>query len=482
MQLLSKKMTEKNKKFYITTAVDYANAPLHLGHILEKVQADVLARYHRSLGEDVFFLTGSDENAQKNVLAAREKGVPVEKLVDENVALFKKTIKILNISNDDFIRTTDKQRHWLGVKKLWEKCLENGDIYKKEYKGLYCVGCEAFLTEKDLENGLCPEHLKKPEEISEENYFFKLSKYQKELEKLIEDDELKIVPSKRKNELLSFIRFGLKDFSISRPAERTEGWGVPVSGDEKQTIYVWFDALSNYLTALDYAGDRKKFAQYWPADVHIIGKGITRFHGIYWPAMLLSAGIELPKTIFVHGYLTVNGQKISKSLGNTIDPIELKEKYGADAIRYFLLREITPTEDGDFSIEKFKGRYNDDLAKGLGNLVSRILKLSEGVQSKLDNKELGKEIIRVKTKSSLALDNFKFNEALKVIWELIGFCDKYIEKEKPWEGGKDEIISNLLFALLEIADLLKPFLPETSEKIIQQVKSKKTEALFPRLD
>ncbi len=475
-------MTEKNKKFYITTAIDYANAPLHLGHILEKVQADVLARYHRSLGEDVFFLTGSDENAQKNVLAAREKGVSVEKLIDENVALFKKIIKILNISNDDFIRTTDKQRHWLGVKKLWEKCLENGDIYKKEYKGLYCVGCEAFLTEKDLENGLCPEHLKKPEEISEENYFFKLSKYQKELERLIEDDELEIVPSKRKNELLSFIRSGLEDFSISRPAERTEGWGVPVPGDEKQNVYVWFDALSNYLTALDYGGDRNKFTQYWPADVHVIGKGITRFHGIYWPAMLLSAGIELPKTIFVHGYLTVNGQKISKSLGNTIDPIELKEKYGADAIRYFLLREITPTEDGDFSIEKFEGRYNDDLAKGLGNLVSRILKLSEGVQPKLRDKELEEKIEETKKEVLKFLNGFKFNDALKAIWELIGFCDKYIEKEKPWEGEKDEVISNLLFALLEIADLLKPFLPETSEKIIKQVKSKKTEALFPRLD
>ena len=475
-------MTEKNKKFYITTAIDYANAPLHLGHILEKVQADVLARYHRSLGEDVFFLTGSDENAQKNVLAAREKGVSVEKLIDENVALFKKIIKILNISNDDFIRTTDKQRHWLGVKKLWEKCLENGDIYKKEYKGLYCVGCEAFLTEKDLENGLCPEHLKKPEEISEENYFFKLSKYQKELERLIEDDELEIVPSKRKNELLSFIRSGLEDFSISRPAERTEGWGVPVPGDEKQNVYVWFDALSNYLTALDYGGDRNKFTQYWPADVHVIGKGITRFHGIYWPAMLLSAGIELPKTIFVHGYLTVNGQKISKSLGNTINPIELKEKYGADAIRYFLLREITPTEDGDFSIEKFEGRYNDDLAKGLGNLVSRILKLSEGVQPKLRDKELEEKIEETKKEVLKFLNGFKFNDALKAIWELIGFCDKYIEKEKPWEGEKDEVISNLLFVLLEIADLLKPFLPETSEKIIKQVKSKKTEALFPRLD
>jgi len=475
-------MTKKNTKFYITTAVDYANAPLHLGHILEKVQADILARYHRILGEEVFFLTGSDENAQKNVLAARKKGVPVDKLVDENIALFKKATELFNISNDDFIRTSDKQRHWPGVEKLWQACVENEDIYKKKYKGFYCVGCEAFLTEKDLENGLCPEHLKKPEEISEENYFFKLSKYQKELEKLIGNDKIKIVPQKRKNEVLSFIKSGLQDISVSRPAERMDNWGVPVPGDEKQIIYVWFDALSNYLTALGYGGDEKKFTQYWPADIHVIGKGIIRFHAVYWPAMLLSAGIELPKTIFVHGYLTVNGQKISKSLGNTIDPIELEKKYGADAIRYFLLREIPSIEDGDFSIEKFETRYNDDLAKGLGNLVARVLKLSENIEPKLNNKELEKEITRVKIESLQTLDDFKFNVALKIIWELIAFCDKYIEKEKPWEGGKDEVIANLLFAISEISQLLKPFLPETSEEIFEQIRSRKAETLFPRLN
>jgi len=475
-------MTKKNTKFYITTAVDYANAPLHLGHILEKVQADVLARYHRILGEEVFFLTGSDENAQKNVLAARKKGVPVDKLVDENIALFKKATELFNISNDDFIRTSDKQRHWPGVEKLWQACVENEDIYKKKYKGFYCVGCEAFLTEKDLENGLCPEHLKKPEEISEENYFFKLSKYQKELEKLIGNDKIKIVPQKRKNEVLSFIKSGLQDISVSRPAERMDNWGVPVPGDEKQIIYVWFDALSNYLTALGYGGDEKKFTQYWPADIHVIGKGIIRFHAVYWPAMLLSAGIELPKTIFVHGYLTVNGQKISKSLGNTIDAIELEKKYGADAIRYFLLREIPSIEDGDFSIEKFETRHNDDLAKGLGNLVARVLKLSENIEPKLNNKELEKEITRVKIESLQTLDDFKFNVALKIIWELIAFCDKYIEKEKPWEGGKDEVIANLLFAISEISQLLKPFLPETSEEIFEQIRSRKAETLFPRLN
>jgi len=478
-------MEKKLNKFYITTAIDYANAPLHLGHILEKVQADVLARYHRLLGENVFFLTGSDENAQKNVLAAREKGVPVRRLIDDNIVLFKKAVEILNISNDDFIRTSNKQRHWPGVKKLWESCVKKGDIYKKEYKGLYCVGCEAFLTKKDLKDGLCPEHLIKPEEISEENYFFKLSKYQKELERLIEDDTLKVVPDKSKNEILSFIKSGLDDFSISRPSERTEGWGVPVPGDEKQMIYVWYDALSNYITALGYgSGNEKKFVQYWPADIHLIGKGIIRFHAIYWPAILLSAGIELPKTIFVHGYLTINGQKISKSIGNIIDPIELAERYGADTVRYFLLREIPATKDGDFTIEKFEERYNADLAKGLGNLVARVLKLAEDKEPKLSNKELEKEIKKAQKERNQFLDSFDFDKALKSIWGLIGFCDKYIEKERPWEDTENKlsVINDLLFAIQEIAKLLEPFLPQTSEKILDQLKTKKSQPLFPRLN
>jgi len=478
-------MEKKLNKFYITTAIDYANAPLHLGHILEKVQADVLARYHRLLGENVFFLTGSDENAQKNVLAAREKGVPVRRLIDDNIVLFKKAVEILNISNDDFIRTSNKQRHWPGVKKLWESCVKKGDIYKKEYKGLYCVGCEAFLTKKDLKDGLCPEHLIKPEEISEENYFFKLSKYQKELERLIEDDTLKVVPDKSKNEILSFIKSGLDDFSISRPSERTEGWGVPVPGDEKQMIYVWYDALSNYITALGYgSGNEKKFVQYWPADIHLIGKGIIRFHAIYWPAILLSAGIELPKTIFVHGYLTINGQKISKSIGNIINPIELAERYGADTVRYFLLREIPATKDGDFTIEKFEERYNADLAKGLGNLVARVLKLAEDKEPKLSNKELEKEIKKAQKERNQFLDSFDFDKALKSIWGLIGFCDKYIEKERPWEDTENKlsVINDLLFAIQEIAKLLEPFLPQTSEKILDQLKTKKSQPLFPRLN
>jgi len=485
------------KKFYITTAIDYANAPLHLGHALEKVQTDVLARYHRLLGEEVFFLTGSDENAQKNVKAAREKRISVKKLVDRNVLLFKKAIKLLNISNDDFIRTTDEKRHWPGVAKLWKECEKAGDIYKKSYKGLYCIGCEAFLTKRDLKDGLCPEHLIVPERVSEENYFFKLSRYQKKLENLIEQNELKIIPEKRKNEVLSFIKSGLEDFSISRPVKRTKGWGIPVPGDKEQIIYVWFDALSNYITALGYGSENEtKFAKYWPADIHVIGKGVSRFHAIYWPAILLSAGIELPKKIFIHGYLTVNGQKISKSLGNIIDPIELVKKYGTDPVRYFLLREFSPFADGDFSYKKFEERYNSDLAKGLGNLVSRVLTMAEQVKYEARTikceSEIEGEINRVKKEYEKTFEEFKFNEALIAIWELISFCDSYIERKRPWEEKNKKAISNLLFALFEISHLLKPFLPETSKSICEQLgikpekkplkfEIKKGKPLFPKL-
>lgn len=485
------------KKFYITTAIDYANAALHLGHALEKVQTDVLARYHRLLGEDVFFLTGSDENAQKNVEAAKEKGIPVKKLVDKNVILFKKAIKLLNISNDDFIRTTDKKRHWPGVTKLWKECKKAGDVYKKSYKGLYCIGCEAFLTERDLKDGLCPEHLIVPERVSEENYFFRLSKYQKKLENLIEQEKLKIIPEKRKNEVLSFIKSGLEDFSISRLVKRTKGWGIPVPGDKEQIIYVWFDALSNYITALGYGSENEtKFAKYWPADIHVIGKGVSRFHAIYWPAILLSAGIELPEKIFIHGYLTVNSQKISKSLGNIIDPIELVKKYGTDPVRYFLLREFSPFTDGDFTYKKFEERYNSDLAKGLGNLVGRVLTMAEKVQYETGSteceSEIKNEIKRVKKECKKTFEEFKFNETLIVIWKLISFCDRYIEKKRPWEEKNKKAITNLLFALSEISQLLKPFLPETSESISNQLgikpeekpwkfKIKKGKPLFPRL-
>lgn len=478
-------------KFYITTAIYYVNAPPHIGHALELIETDVVARYHRILSDNVFFLTGTDENAQKNIMAAEAAGIPVKEFVDRNAAYFQELIRVLNISNDDFIRTTDKTRHWLGVEELWRACSETGDIYKKSYTGLYCVGCEAFLTERDLKDGFCPEHLRKPEQISEENYFFRLLKYQKRLKDLIEKDELKIIPEKRKKELLNFIESGdFNDFSVSRPTERMKGWGIPVPGDLGQIIYVWYDALANYITALGYGtADETKFQKYWPADIHVIGKGILKFHAVYWPAMLLSAGVELPKKILVHGYLTSEGQKMSKSLGNVIDPFELVKKYGTDPVRYFLLREIPTIEDGDFTYERFEQRYNADLANGLGNLVARVITMAKNSKfqtpnsKKIPNPKFQKIITKTQKNYQKSLEEFKFNEVLVTIWQLISFCDRYIEKEKPWGKSKKqkEVICNLLLTINEIAKFLQPFLPGTSEKIFEQLKTKKSKILFPRI-
>ncbi|MDP2967181.1 MAG: methionine--tRNA ligase [bacterium] len=475
------------KKFYIPTSIVYTNLSPHIGFALEVIQADVLARYHRFLGEEVLFLTGTDENGIKNVQAAKKAGKTPKNFTEEIARKVKSLKGALNLSNDDFIRTTDKKRHWPTVEKVWLKLKENGDIYKKKYKGLYCVGCEAFVKEKDLVNGKCPVHEKIPEVTEEENYFFQLSKYQKQLKRIIEAGTIKIIPEIRKNELLSFINQGLEDTCCSRSREKLK-WGIPVPEDDTQTVYVWLEALVNYLSAVDYATNGDKFKKFWPPDAHCIGKDIfIRFHGSLWPAMLLSLKLELPKTIFIHGFITVGGQKMSKSLGNVVDPFELVKKYGTDAVRYFLLREITPTEDGDFTYEKFEQRYNSDLAKGLGNLVARVITLAE--KSKIQNSKpkinpkFKTEIEKTKKTWQKSPDNFKFNEALIAIWELISFCDRYIEKERPWEESKKqkEVIGNLLLVLNEIAKLLRPFLPETSEKIFQQLKTRKSKPLFPRI-
>jgi len=478
------------KKFYIPTSIVYTNQKPHIGFALEVIQADVLARYHSLLGEEIFFLTGTDENGMKNVEAAKEAGKTPKDFTEEIVKKVKGLKEVLNLSNSDFIRTTDKKRHWPVVKKVWLKLKENGDIYKKKYKGLYCVGCEAFIKEKDLVDGKCPVHKRIPEVIEEENYFFRLSKYQNQLEKIIRAEKIKIIPEARKNELLSFITQGLEDVSCSRSREKLE-WGIPVPDDKTQLIYVWLEALVNYLSALDYATDGDKFKKFWPPDVHCIGKDIfVRFHGSLWLAMLLSLGLPLPKTIFVHGFITVGGQKMSKSLGNVVDPFELVNKYGTDAVRYFLLREIPPTEDGDFTYQKFEGRYNSDLASGLGNLVARVITVAENLKSQISslesayqNSTFKKEIDNTWKKYEKALDEFKFNEALISIWDLISFCDRDIEKERPWKESErqKEVISDLLFAINEIAKLLEPFLPETSKKIFGQLRTKKIKPLFPRI-
>lgn len=478
-------------KFYLTTAIPYVNAKPHLGFALELVQADCLARYYRSQGQDVFFLTGTDENALKNVQAAQKEGIPVQKLVEENAESFAELKKVLNLSNDAFIRTTEK-RHFAGAQKLWLTCKKE-DIYKRKYEGLYCLGCEEFKKEADLEKGLCPEHKKKPEMVAEENYFFRLSKYQNKLAQLVQSDQLKIVPQSRKNEVLSFIKQGLEDFSISRTKERTKGWGVPVPGDSSQVMYVWFDALSNYITALDYAGDGKLFKQYWPADLHMIGKGILRFHALYWPAILLSAGLALPKAIFVHGYLTINGQKISKSLGKVIEPVEAKRKFGIDALRYYLLKEISPTQDGDFTWQRLSEAYNNELANELGNLVNRVVMMVKRYKVKTLNSKL-ETLNKLKIQNSKIdklIEEFKFNEALEEIWKEIREANVSIEKNKPWELDRrqaldarrklEKFLQKLTHDLwLTTYDLL-PFLPKTAQKIRSQLKTLKAEPLFPKI-
>ncbi len=473
-------MFAKKKKFYITTSIPYTNAPPHVGFALEIIQADVLARYHKNLKEDVFFLTGTDEHGLKTLRAAEAAGKEVIEFADEISGRFKKLAEVLNISNDDFIRTTDKKKHKQAVYKLWEKYKENNDVYKKKFNGLYCAGCEAFKTQKELVDGKCIIHQKEVETIEEENYFFKLSKYLPEVKKIIKEGKIKIIPESKRGEILGMIENGLEDISFSRMKDKY--WGWPVPGDEDQVFYVWQDALPNYISAIGYADDDKKFKRYWPADVHCIGKDIVKFHAIYWPAMLLSAGLDLPKSIFIHGFINVGGQKMSKSLGNVIDPFELVNKYGTDAVRYYLLREITSTEDGDFTDEKFEQRYNADLAGGIGNLVARVLGIAGGkVFAAKATKITKTKIEETKKNYKLALGNFKFNEALFVIWELISYCDKYINDEKLWETKKPEVLSDLVFAISETSSLLAPFLPETSEKIQQALKTGKKENLFPRV-
>ncbi len=473
------------QKFYITTAIPYVNASPHIGHALEFVEADALARFYRLAGREVYFLTGADENSLKNVLAAEKEGISTQQLVDKIVKQFIDLLRALEISNDQFIRTTER-RHFLGAQKLWLSCKKE-DIYKQSYRGLYCVGCEQFYTEKELVNGRCPEHQTELEAVEEENYFFRLSNYQDRLLDLIETNELEVIPDSRRNEVLSFLRGGLEDFSISRSQERARGWGVPVPGDESQVMYVWFDALSNYITALGYGTDEALFKKYWPADGHVIGKGIIRFHAVYWPAMLLSAGLSLPKKIIVHGYLTIDDQKMSKSLGNVIDPQELIVKYGADAVRYFLLREIPFGQDGDFSEDKLKARYEGDLANGLGNLFSRVTTLiAQNLEGKLpDRIESPRKFEEV---SELTM-GLKFHEALTRIWEEVAWANKYIDETKPWESAKnnpklfEEVIFNLVAHLQEISKKLAPFMPETAEKIrdaLSEEKITKPEALFPR--
>lgn len=476
----------KKEPVYISTAIDYVNAEAHLGHALEKIQADSLARYYRAKGRPVFFLTGTDENSLGTVRAAKEKKIPVKKFVQQKAEHFRSLEKLLDLSIDDFIRTSEK-RHEAAVHKLWQKAKK--DIYLRKYSGLLCGNCETYFKKEEAPDGLCPVHGRELDQVEEENYFFKLSRYQKKLRKAIESGELKVVPETRKNEVLGFIDQGLEDICISRSAERLQGWGIDVPGDPGQKIWCWFDALTNYISALDYGKDGDKFKKWWtdnPLKIHCIGKDILKFHAVYWPAFLMSAGLPLPQVVLVHGFLSVNGQKMSKSLGTGVDPHKLVKEYGVDAVRYFLLREIPTTKDGDFSLAKFKERYNADLASGLGNLVSRVTKLAREmkVEPELIGLETGQAIKEVEKEYRRAMAGGDLREALMSIWNLVAFCDQYIEQEEPWKGeeGATTTVADLLFVLDKIASWLQPFLPAASRRMAEQLSGKgKAESLFPRL-
>lgn len=491
------------KKFYVTTAIDYPSANPHIGHAYQKVVADVLFRWHKLLGDDVWFLTGTDEHGKKIESAAKEKRKKPKEFVDELAKKFEEAWKFLNIFPSRFIRTTDKDHEKL-VQEVIKKCDKNGDIYKGEYEGHYCTNCEAYITEKDLVDGECPFHPgKKIELLKEESYFFKLSKYQKFLLELYKKHPEFILPAERRNEVIARVKEGLNDLSISRTSFK---WGIPFPLDKKHITYVWFDALFNYLTGSG------KGHKYWPADLHLLGKDNSWFHCVYWPAFLKSAGYDLPKTVFVHGFLKFNGQKISKSLGNSISPKMLSEKYGADTIRYFLCRQFpfASGDDGDFNEKALVDRHNNELANKLGNLVSRVSGLIEknGVEE-FDWKKSKNEVtisrnialtninlFTIKWKnlyhlSSLVqegvgklIEEFKLDKALNDIFTFIDLCNEYVQENELWKSGDRKRLYELKESILKIAELLWPFIPLASEKIKKQFSAKnikKGEVLFRKI-
>jgi methionyl-tRNA synthetase len=459
-------------RFYITTAIVYTNASPHIGFALELVQADAIARYHRMMGDDVRFLTGTDEHGTKIMRTAAAAGLATQAFVDDIAGRVGQLATRLNISNTDFIRTSDRVHHWPGAQNIWRIMAEKGDIYKKSYQGHYCVGHEAFIKQSELVDGFCPIHKTKPELIEEENWFFRVSKYVGQIRVAIETGRIRIVPEMRKNEVLNLLN-DAEDVSFSRPASSLP-WGIPVPGDEAQTMYVWADALSNYISALGYGADDSGM-NFWPADVHLIGKDIVRFHAIFWPAMLLSAGLELPKNLFVHGFITVDGEKMSKSLGNGIDPFELLDRYAVDVIRHFMLRELQSTDDSDFSYKNLEHRHNTDLANGLGNLVQRVATLMDtklsgkgAYTTDLESTEAILGQVRDDSAYSAAFEQFRLHEAAAHVWEKIALTNAYLNDRQPWKQEGDAQRATLITAaaaIAHIAWLLQPFMPNTSEKV-----------------
>lgn len=482
-------------KYYVTTPIYYSNAKPHIGSAYPTIAADVLARYYKQKEFDTHFLTGVAEHGQKMATYAKEHGQTPQEFVDETYQYFKDAWSSLDIEYSDFIRTTEK-RHEDAVKIFFEKLKESGYIYEAEYEGLYCVGHESFVKEADLDDqGLCPDHKAKPETVKETNWFFKLSEFAEPLKQAIENNDFDIQPESRRNEVISFIDQGLEDITISR---QNVEWAIPIPWDESQTIYVWLDELFNYCSAIEYGSNQEVFKKWWPADVHIVGKDIIKFHCIIWPALLMAIGEEIPKKVFAHGFFTVNGEKISKSQGNAIDPVELVKEYGSDAIRYYLLRDIPFGNDGDFSHDRLKDRYNADLANGLGNLTSRTLNMIEKFWPDFDpSKEEAPTADEKIKQAAIEVDeditNLNFAGALTGIWNQIAACDELIEETKPWELAKageteklKQVLRELYGTLEVVTEAIAPFMPKTHEKLKEilttQPLKKPGEPLFARKD
>ncbi|MET9019271.1 methionine--tRNA ligase [Actinopolymorpha sp. NPDC004070] len=525
------------RRFYVTTSIPYVNADPHLGFALELVQADVLARHRRLRGDQVRFQSGTDDNALKNVQAAERAGVPTQDFVDAHAAAFERQREVLDLSYDDFLRTSRDPRHRPGAERLWRACADAGDLYRKHYEGLYCVGCEQFYAEDELADGLCPQHETRPQLVSEENWFFRLSRYQQQLLDLYASGRLRIEPGVRANEVRAFVEAGLEDFSISRSVARARGWGVPVPGDPGQVMYVWWDALGNYLTGLDYGDgpDAPAFRTWWRGEdaagsrrVHVIGKDILRFHAIYWPAMLLSAGLPLPTEILVHDFLTANGRKLSKSLGTVVDPVKLTEEYGTDALRWWLTARVPKVGDTDFTLDRLVDVANQDLAGGIGNLTQRVVSMVHRYRAGVVPADPGGSVVRedsavgedsavredsagaalvaeadgLPDRIDEALAAFDLRAATRAVRAVIAQANRYVEDTTPWalaraeragdrDAGRrlDVVLGVLTATVRAIGAELGPFVPTLADRVLAQVGSgalderlPDPEAVFPRLE
>ena len=460
------------KHIYITTPIYYINDKPHIGHAYTTIAGDILARYHRMIGNTVTYVTGTDENSQKNLEAAQKAGAAdMMSYLDSMSALWQDTWKKLDISHDDFIRTT-QERHHAAVAKFWGLVKDNGDIYKGNYEGWYCVGCEAFYLESDLVEGNCPTHKKPAQKIVEENYFFRLTAYRDALLAHISSHPDFVQPVTRRNEIINYIKDNMIDVSISRVNASV---GIPVPEDAEHKIYVWFDALINYLSVVGFGTDEAKFAKNWPAHLHLVGKDILKFHCALWPAMLLSAGLPLPEHVFAHGHFTIDGEKMSKSLGNVVNPVEVSERFGNDALRFHVMREIRFGEDGDFSVTRLEQRYVSELSNELGNLMYRVLSMSEKYCEGVIPTP-GSIVIPLDTGAYMsAFEKFALHEALEVVWDTVRASNKMIDDYKPWELAKTdptkvrEVMYALLDGLARVAHTLSPFCPVTSAKILAQL-------------